>query len=512
MKYLSYFRNKINSIPIATTSKTVESILVRLFSAFTEIVESQINFLHQSNKLHLINNIIPLLQYTRGNNISIDFYKPTTYYCSLKFVSMSGYDIWQGYNLEVDNQDIIFRGVTSSPKLINTVLIPANNSTISPSVDIVLYGVSDLKEKSYIFSEEDYLATDLVATWSDSIALYIDNVKWRKVKHIKEATTNSYIVTLNEFQQPTLIFPNNKPKGSGRIEYRNTFTDIVDELELLGVIPNGFTPVITINDITNYTGMPTSAELKNVIRLYYESINWTPSEVETIVLAITGITKAKFVRLEPNLVNIEISTQDDTLTGYLGLVEDALQGYREYTGDEVLVTLNTVYTFDMAITVNGSELVPLTSLITNYLNNNTVLKLGDIYQLIEENIVGNSQITQATFTPVYHVQELTDMTLFTPNSKSLTDAVTLQVTGVSTDQIYIYQIVGDRAIFIKNLVLNTGFETITLANGDSLQVYFTGIAFVGAYDLIEILPSLLTVGEIEPPYNFAIGSVNITYV
>lgn len=512
MKYLTYFRNKINSIPIATTSKTVESILVRLFSAFTEIVESQINFLHQSNKLHLINNIIPLLQYARGNNISIDFYKPTTYYCTLKFVSMSGQTTWQGYNLEPNTEGIIFRGTTSNPKLINTVLIPANNLTISPSVDIVLYGVSDLKEKSYIFSEEEYLATDLVATWSDSIALYVNNVKWRRVKHVKEATTNSYIVTLNEFQQPTLIFPNNKPKGTGRIEYRNTFTDVVEELELIGATPAGFTPVITINDVTNYTGMPTSNELKNIVRLYYESINWTPSEVEATVLAITGITKAKLIRLEPNIVNIEISTQDNTLTGYLGLIEDALQGYREYTGDEVMVTLNTVYTFDIAVTINGSELVPISPLITNYLNNNTVLKLGDLYQLIEDNIVGNSQITQASFTPVYHVQELSNVTLFTPNTKSLTEAVILQVMGVADDQMYVYQILGNKAIFIKNLVLNVGFETLTLANGDSLQVYFTGVAFVGSYDLIEILPSLLTAGEIEPPYNFAIGNVNITYI
>ena len=45
MKYLDYFKEKIGSVPLPIAAQTVESLLVQLFSAFTELVESQINVL-----------------------------------------------------------------------------------------------------------------------------------------------------------------------------------------------------------------------------------------------------------------------------------------------------------------------------------------------------------------------------------------------------------------------------------------------------------------------------------
>ena len=509
MRYIDYFKNKINSIPVSVTSKTVESILVRLFSAFTELVENQIQFLHQSNKLHLINNAIPLLQYVRGSNIPVDFYQPSKYKCLVKFTSTDQNAQWQGTTL--DNITYVYRGGQSNLAVLNTVLIPASNTNVSEEVEVTLYGVNDKSVEAIVFTGADFVRLNADIVWSDSIMVYVGTIKWRRIKHLREATDNCYLVTLNEYRRPIIVFPKNTPVGSGRIEYRYIETVLDTNVAITGGTQPEFTASVRVVEATKYTTLPNINNLKNIVREYYSKTEWTPEEVEQVVVSIVGVQKAKVTRLETNLILIEVSTIDNTLIGYLGLIEEAIQGYKDYTQDEVIVRLSAICRFNMSLTIYGVENYDVRAALNSYLNSNTVLKLGDIYELIENNITGNSQINEAYFAPILHVEELSTLTMQVSNFNTILNKVYLQVIAVTDNNIYIYQIVDGEAKFITSTSINMPPKYITLLDDSLLKVSFIGSVEVGKHNLYELLPSLTAVGELEPEYNFAIGDIFISY-
>lgn len=509
MRYIDYFKDKISSIPVSVTSKTVESILVRLFSAFTELVEGQIQFLHQSNKLHLISNAIPLLQYIRGSHIPIDFYQPTQYKCLVKFTSTNPNAQWQGALL--NNINFVYKGKSSSVSIINTVLIPASNTNVSQEVEVTFYGLNDTSIENLVFNGADFLQIKLDGLWSDSIEIYVGNIKWRKIKHLREATDNCYLVTLNEYRRPVVIFPKNTPVGAGRVQYRLIDTNIENEINIIGGLQTDFLANVQILEITNYTTLPTINNLKNSVRKYYEKTEWTPKEVEDLVSSIIGILKAKYIRLETSLVLIEITTEDNTLIGYLGLIEDALKGYKEYTQDEVIVRLSTVNRFNIGITIYGVENYDVNQAVTSYIKNNTTLKLGDMYEVIESSITGNSQITEAYFSPLLHVEEMPNLVLQINNFNTILSVLYLQVIAVTSSAVYLYQVIDDEAKFISKVNINQPAQYITLLDGSLINVAFIGEVVIGKYNFYQLVPSLTVVGELSPDYNFDLGEFNITY-
>lgn len=509
MRYIDYFRDKIGSIPVSVTSKTVESILVRLFSAFTELVESQVQFLHQSNKLHLVNNAIPLLQYIRGSRIPVKFYEPAQYKCLVKFTSTNQNAQWQGVTL--NNTDFIFRGERSNLAILNTVLIPAANTNVSPEVEVTFYGVNTVSSNDINFNGADFVEINSDGIWSESIVVYLGTIRWRKINHLREATDNCYLITLNEFKRPVIVFPKNTPVGYGRIEYRYIETEFEDRISITTSLPDNFVASVEIIEATNYTTLPTINNLKSTVRSYYEKTEWTPKEVENLVSGIVGVQKAKFIRLDTNLVLIEISTEDNTLTGYLGLIEDVLKGYKEYTQDEVIINLAVINVFNLSLTIYGVELFDVREAVTAYIENNTVLKIGDLYELIESNIQGNSQVTEAYFSPVIHVEDLPTLSIQVTNFNTILNTVQLQVMAVSDTAVYVYQIVGSEAKFVSKVDINTPAKYITLIDGSLINVAFVGSVEIGKYNFYELIPSLVSAGELTPNYNFSVGIINITY-
>ncbi len=512
MKYIQYFQKKLSVIPISITKKTVEDLLIRLFSAFTELVESQIAFLNQSNKLHLVNNKIPLLQFIRGNFITVTFYTPAIYSCELIIQSADGADVWQGISLDDTNTVII--GDRNALRLINTVLIPPTDNNTSGVIDVMLYGVTEVSTTQIAFDEDNFIVLNVRSIWSESIELSVQNIKWRRVNHVKEATTNSFIVTLNEFQEVVLIFPKNKPRGLGSVSYNITSLELnstINNIVINGLQTN-FESFISIKEVTTFTTLPTTNNLKELVRLYYENMTWTLDEVERKVQSITGILKAKAIRVDTNLINLEISTEDNSLVGYLGLIDRELEAYYNQTGDEVIVKLITRTAFNINVNINGVIINQLEPLIEAYINNNTVLKLGDIYQLIENNIEGSSQITKAELNYITHVSEMNDLILSISSFQTIQETLYIQIIAVTSTSCYIYQFINGQGIFIGRVEVNGSEVTLFLPDESILKISLFGIVSIGATNYYEIYPSLLTVGELEPNYNFELQTVNINYI
>jgi hypothetical protein len=509
MKYLDYFKEKLNAVPLPIAAQTVETLLVQLFSAFTELVESQINFLHQSTKLHLINNALPLLQYIRGNNIKVTFNTPNIYKCNL-LVYTNGTITWLGQSINDDNTS--FQGNKSTLKLINIVLIPAKASTTSDTIEITLYDVTDRNQQNYNFNGDEYIELSSGTVWSESIEVYVNGIKWKAVNYIKEANVNSFIVTLNEFKRPVIIFPVNKPVGFGEIYYRISNPSFNTEIKaVISGIQSNFNTVLNITDYTKFSGVPNTSQLKNIVRLYYENNNWSAEKVISKVLTINGILQAKLTRLDTKVINIEITTSDNTLTGYLGLILYELEDYIAYSGDEVRITLGGTLLINMQVNINGVETSSVYDALIEYLTANNTLKIGDIYQLIESNIVGNSQIVSAEFTPVMHVHELTSLTLTIENQRVLQESLLLQVVAVSSTNCAIYEVVNGQSIFIANIVTNAVSQYVVLTNDINLKIALVGTLTIGNYNLYEYTPSLLTNSEVTPNYSFRVGTLTVTF-
>ena len=509
MKYLDYFKEKIGSIPLPIAAQTVESLLVQLFSAFTELVESQINFLHQSTKLHLVNNALPLLQYIRGNNIKMTFNTPNIYKCTL-LTYTNGTTTWLGTTISDDNTS--FQGDKSTLKLINTVLIPAKASTTSDNVEITLYDVTDVNKQNYNFSGDEYIELNNGTVWSESIEVYVNGTKWKSVNYMKEAILNSFIITLNEFKRPVIIFPTNKPVGFGEIYYRISNPSFNTSIKAnISNIQSTYNTVLNIIDYTKFSGVPVTSQLKNIVQLYYENNNWSAQKVISKVLTINGILQAKLTRLDTKVINIEITTSDNTLNGYLGLILYELKEYIAYSGDEVRITLGGTLLLNMEVTVTGVETSSVYDALYEYISTNNTLKIGDIYQLIESKIVGNSQIVKADFTPVMHVHELTSLTLTIENLRILQQTVLLQVVTVSTTTCAIYEVINGQSIFIANVLTNGVPQFIVLQNDLNLRVSLTGTTTIGYYNLYEFTPSLLSNSEVTPNYSFRVGTLLVTF-
>ena len=513
MKYLDYFRLKIQSVALSSVTKTVESLLIRLFSAFTELVEAQINFLHQSNKLHLVNNAIPLLQFIRGNYISVVFNQPNIYQIDIRAVATDADDTWGGVSLNDFNASFV--GLNNNSKLLNTVLIPATDSVASDTISTQLYDVSDTIFESFQFNDEEYFELTLPNVWSESIGFTLNGIRWKSVKYVREATKNSYLITLNEFRQPVIIFLENRPLGVGTISYRLTDAALNTSfnLRVTTISADETTLVTTITGITGATGTPSVNQLKNIVRLYYENNKWTPTKVVDTTLTVSGVTKAKFIRISKDTINIQINTIDNALDGYLGLVFNALEEYLEYSGEELIVTLASRTSISALVSINGVETANVATLLTNYFSFNTVLKLGDIYELIEKNIIGSSQILSLELTPIIHVEELTGAVFAIINTKVIQTITKLQLIAVSSDQCYVYQIDTDNISTFIGLVNNNGLTNLlTLNDGTTLQVTMLGVLDIGAYNLYEVFPSVLTAGEITPDYGFTVGTIQVIYV
>jgi hypothetical protein len=509
MKYLDYFKDKIKSVPLPIAAQTVETLLVQLFSAFTELVESQINFLHQATKLHLVSNALPLLQYIRGNNIKMTFNTPNIYKCTL-LVYTNGTTTWLGQTITDDNTS--FQGDKSILKLINTVLIPAKASTTSDTIEITLYDVTDRNKQNYNFSGDEYIELNNGTVWSESIEVYVNGTKWKAVNYMKEANVNSFIVTMNEFKRPVIVFPTNKPVGFGEIYYRISNPSFNTNIKaVISNIQSTYNTVLNIVDYTKFSGVPVTSQLKNIVQLYYENNNWSAQKVVSKVLTINGILQVKLTRLDTKVINIEITTVDNTLNGYLGLILYELKDYIAYSGDEVRITLGGTLLINMQVNITGTETSSVYDALFDYLSNNNTLKIGDIYQLIESKIVGNSQIVSAEFTPVMHVHEMNSLTLTIENQRVLQESLLLQVVAVSSTTCAIYEIVNGQSIFITNILANGVSQYVVLTNDINLKIALVGTLTIGYYNLYEYTPSLLTNSEVTPNYSFRVGTLSVTF-
>jgi hypothetical protein len=510
MKYLDYFRKSIGSVPVSTTSKTVESILIRLFSAFTELVESQISFLHQSSKLHLVNSAIPLLQYVRGNFISVKFNEPNTYYLLVSMSAIDSDDNWQGFTLTPQNFN--FEGDKTQARIINTVLIPAQADSFSEFALVVAYGVSEVITRTVNTTNDEYLEIKSTITWSESITLTVSGLRWRKVDSVSDATTNCFIVTLSEFQRPILVFPKNTPVGEAVVGYQESYTNINTSFRLNNpqLMP-GFNALIIVDSFTQFSGMPTVRQLKNIVRLYYENNNWSPSKVVDTVMTINGITKAKFIRLSSKSIQLEINTINGELTGYLGFIFNTLENYLKFSGEELIVSLAARVYFSMEVRIVGVEKRDVATLLAAYINYNDTLRLGDIYEIIESNIEGSSQVLSAQFTPIVYREELPDLVFSITNLNSLQQPVILQLIMVSTTSCYLYEVDGDASYFAGAAKVNGVIQNITLSDDTIIKVSLIGSGEVGKYNLYELTPSLMTVGEVSPTFSFLEGNINVYY-
>lgn len=509
MKYLDYFKSKIAAIPLPVAAQTVESLLVQLFSAFTELVESQISFLHQSHKLHLVNNALPLLQYIRGNNIKVNFNTPNIYRCNL-LTYTNGTTTWLGTTINDTNTS--FQGDKSTLKLINTVLIPAKASTTSDSVEITLYDVTDKNIQNYNFTGDDYIELSSGMVWSESIEVYVNGTKWKSINYIKEANVNSFLVTLNEFKRPVIVFPTNKPTGYGEVHYRISNTSFNTSIKAtIANIQATYNTVLNIVEYTKFSGVPVTSQLKNIVQLYFENNNWSAQKVISKVLTINGILQAKLTRLDTKVINIEITTTDNTLNGYLGLILYELEDYIAISGDEVRITLGGTLLLNMQVNISGVETSSVYDALLEYLSSNSTLKIGDIYQLIESKIIGNSQIVVAEFTPVMHVHEMTSLNLNIENQRVLQENLLLQVVAVSDTTCAIYEIVNGEGVFIANIINNGVPQYVILTNNINLKVALTGTLTIGYYNLYEYTPSLLTNSEVTPNYSFRVGTLSVSF-
>jgi hypothetical protein len=228
-------------------------------------------------------------------------------------------------------------------------------------------------------------------------------------------------------------------------------------------------------------------------------------------MTINGMTKAKFIRLSSKSIQVEINTIDGELASYLGFVFDVLEEYLKFSGEQLVVSLAARVSFSMEVRIVGAEKKDVRTLLATYINSNTTLRLGDVYEIIENNIVGSSQILSAQFTPIIYREELPDLVFSITNLKSLQRTVILQLIMVSTTSCYLYEVEGSEAYFVGAVKVNGVVQNITLSDDTVMKVALLGSGEIGKYNLYEITPSLMTVGEVSPTFSFLVGDINVFY-
>ncbi len=483
-------------VPLSKGNESIETMLIKLMEYYIQLTESQVEFLHRVQNINTADSFIPLLIKLNGYKLSILFNTPKVFRVNFNYISTNTSSIWENYTIPKGTIFMTNNGVLRTNNDITISRIYASNINF----DIDLYAVSEVQLQQSYLNGEDNLQIGSVNCYSESIEVFVNGIKWRKVKSYKETSDRTYTVTLDINRQPLIQFLKDYPQGTVQVYYQEAIPTLDTPNQILPIslgIPNnsfiGSDGVILFEE--NGIKYPTLNNIKYTLQAYLGNFNsYTKQNIETLCKSVTNVTDARYTHIDERNALITVKLSGGNIYVVTNEINNVLYQFKKESGVDLHITEGSSNYINITIKINGTPLVDLTSYIQDWLQN-PILAIGDLYQIVEENISGFSTITLAQIEPFKNNGNIVESSL-SILSTNLQEVVDVRAVITSVNTVTFFDYLGNQIGFgYINEITQIYFNDVYI------KVLFTkidlNVAYVGQFNNYTIYPSLLNGSYVE---------------